>query len=186
MRLDLFHNTNFVRGASRPKEALWLLVSGLLVESWLPGSAWRVALLRVFGAQMGAAVVIKPCVKIKFPWRLCVGDYSWIGERAWIDNLANVTIGDHVCISQDVYLCTGSHDWSSEGFDLIFKTIVVESYAWLGAKSIIGPGCEAGEGSVVTLGSVVSGRLEPWTIYTGAPAKPIRQRSRSQASSIES
>ena len=83
MRLDTFSAASFERGASRITEAFGLLVSGILVLSWLPGSGWRVWLLRAFGARIGQGVVLKPGVRVKFPWRLEVGDHSWIGEDVW-------------------------------------------------------------------------------------------------------
>lgn len=178
MRLDLYDATDFDRGASRAPEAVWLLISGLLVSTFLPGSAWRVALLRLFGARIGSGVVVKPGVRVKFPWRLVVGDHCWIGEHVWIDNLAPVTLGDHVCISQAAYLCTGDHDWASETFDLMEKPIFVESHAWIGAKSVLGPGCRVREGAVVTLGGIANGELEAWTIHSGSPARPVKKRAR--------
>lgn len=174
MRLDLFRNTDFERGASRLKEASWLLVSGLFVESWLPGSGWRVALLRLFGARIGEGVVIKPGVKVKFPWRLVVGDHSWIGERVWIDNLGQVTIGSHACLSQGAYLCTGSHDWSSERFDLIVAPITVADHAWICAFATLAPGSAIGEGAVVTMGGTIAGPVAAWTISTRGDTRPRR------------
>lgn len=177
MRLNLFRNETFERGASRPKEAFWLFVSGLLVESWLPGSGWRVTLLRLFGAQMGTGIVVKQGVKVKFPWRLCVGDYSWIGEKAWIDNLGQVTIGSHVCISQGAYLCTGSHDWSSKHFDLVVAPITVSDHAWICAYATIAPSSIIGEGAVVTMGGLASGQIDDWTIWTQGDTRPRRLNS---------
>lgn len=178
MRLDLFRNDSFDRGAPAFKELLWLLIGGLLVGSWLPGSGWRVGILRLFGAKLGNGVVIKPGFRVKFPWRLAVGDYCWLGERTWIDNLVPVGIGDHVCVSQGAYLCTGSHDWSKEGFDLIAEPISIASHSWLGARSIVGPGVSVGEGAVLTLGSVATRNLSAWTIHMGVPASPVKERRR--------
>lgn len=178
MRLDTFSTAGFDRGASRATEAAWLALSGVLVASWLPGSRWRARLLRAFGAQIGTGVVLKPGVRVKFPWRLSVGDHAWIGEDVWIDNLAEVMIGDHACVSQGSYLCTGSHDWASKTFNLITKPIFVHSKAWVGAKSVIAPGCNVGEGTVLAIGSVASGDLDPWTVYSGSPAKATRMRIR--------
>ena len=98
MQLSKFNNEDFDRGRSRLIESCWRVVEGLLFNSWLPGSGWRVQLLRLFGASIGSGVVIKPHVRIKFPWKLSIGDYSWIGEEVWIDNLAEVSIGSNCCI----------------------------------------------------------------------------------------
>lgn len=176
MQLDQFSNPCFDRGASKLKELLWLVISSLFFESFLPGSRWRVALLRSFGAVVGRGVVIKPRVRVKFPWKLTVGDYCWLGEEAWIDNLVDVDIGSHVCVSQGVYLCTGSHDWSRQTFDLVAKSISVKSHAWLGAMSRVAPGVVIHDGAVLGLGSVAKSDLQEWSIYFGCPAVFVRQR----------
>lgn len=177
MRLDKYNNAGFDRGRSRISAAIWLVCEALLVRSFLLGSRHRVWLLRLFGATIGRGVVIRPGVRVKFPWRLKVGDYSWIGDSVWVDNLAEVTIGSHCCISQGVYLCTGSHNWQKEGFDLVLKPIVVKDKAWLCAKSIVGPGVTVHEEAVLTLGSVATWNLNAGWIYQGIPADAIRQRS---------
>jgi len=182
MRLDLFANDDFDRGASHFKELAWLAIQGVLFASWLPGSGWRVALLRLFGARLGIGIVIKPGVYVKFPWRLSIGNHCWIGERVWIDNIADVTLGDHVCISQGVYFCTGSHDWNSEEFDLIVKPIIVGSHAWVGAMSRIAPGVMIGEGAVLGLGSTATRSLPDWTIHYGTPALFVKSRDKSSQS----
>lgn len=151
-------------GRGRLVQILWYVVSNVLFSSALPGSKWRCSLLSVFGADLGCSTVIKPRVVIKFPWKLSVGDNSWIGEAVWIDNLAPVSIGSDACISQGAYLCTGSHNWSSERFDLVVKPISIGNQSWVCARSIIGPGTQIGEGGVVGLGCVFTGTLEPWTI----------------------
>lgn len=176
MKLSSFSSRDFDRGAPRAKEAAWIGLSGMFFESWLPGSGWRVWLLRAFGARIGQGVVLKPGVRVKFPWRLEVGDHSWIGEDVWIDNLAKVSIGSHVCVSQGAYLCTGSHDWSSESFDLITRPIEVADHAWIGAKAVLAPGTEVGAGAVLSIASFGKGRLDPWMIYLGIPARPLRPR----------
>ena len=176
VRLDLFANAKFSRGASRLTELCWMAVSGLLVESWLPGSGWRRQLLRAFGARIGKGVIIKPRVRVKFPWRLTVGDHSWIGEEVWIDNLAKVTVGSHCCLSQGAYLCTGSHDWTDPRFGLITRPIELGDGCWLGAKASLAPGTQVEPGAVVAMGSVASGQLAAWTVHAGVPSKPGRQR----------
>jgi putative colanic acid biosynthesis acetyltransferase WcaF len=176
MRLDLFDGTKLNRGRPAWFELVWLLVQAVLVSSWIPGARHRRIILRLFGAKLGKNVNIKPGVKIKMPWRLEVGDYSWLGENLWIDNIDPVVIGNHCCLSQGVYLCTGSHDWQSSRFDLITRPITIGDKAWIGAKAVVGPGVTVGEGAVLALGSVATMDLEPWFVYQGIPAVPVRER----------
>lgn len=176
MDLSSYSNPEFSRGACAAREGLWLLVSGVLVSSWIPGSSWRVLLLRMFGAEIGEGVVVKPGVKIKFPWRLHIGEHSWIGENVWIDNLAGVRIGRSACISQGAYLCTGSHDWKSPTFRLIVNGIEVADRAWIGAYAKVVPGTRVGTGTVVQMGCTVSGELLPWHVYQVETARAKKKR----------
>ncbi|MEL6920974.1 MAG: WcaF family extracellular polysaccharide biosynthesis acetyltransferase [Pseudomonadota bacterium] len=177
VRLDLFENPEFSRGASRVKELFWLAVSAVLFESWLPGSGWRRQVLRAFGADIGKGVIIKPRVRVKFPWRLKIGDHSWIGEAVWIDNLAQVTVGSHCCLSQGAYLCTGSHDWTDPKFKLTTHPIEIGHGCWVGAKASLAPGTVLEDGVVVAMGKCVSGVLEGWTIHAFATVKSAKKRS---------
>ncbi|MBO3459266.1 WcaF family extracellular polysaccharide biosynthesis acetyltransferase [Aetokthonos hydrillicola Thurmond2011] len=177
MRLDSYTVGTYSPGVPYWKQLLWYFIGSPLVESHLlPISAFKVWLLRCFGAQIGRKVRIKPGVRVKFPWRLIVGDHVWIGEYTWIDNLATVTIESHVCLSQGVYLCTGNHDWSHPSFELVPAPIYIQQSSWIAAKSIIGPGVIVGTGAVLTLGGVTGRSLEAMTIYAGNPAQPVKKR----------
>lgn len=153
-----------------------MLVQSLFVSSWIPGSRHRIMILRLFGARIGKHVNIKPHTKVKFPWRLELGNYTWIGESCWIDNLSSVKIGSNCCISQGVYLCTGSHDWSKETFDILTKPIDIEDGVWLAAKSIVGAGVNIQQGAVLALGSVATRDLLANTVYQGNPAVAVKKR----------
>lgn len=176
VQLRNFDSKSFSRGRSVFIEAVWLMFSALLVASWIPGSFHRLLILRAFGAQIGKRVTIKPGVRIKFPWRLEVGDDSWLGEDVWIDNLAPVQIGSDCCVSQDAYICTGSHDWSSPNFDLIVKPVRIGNCAWLAAQSTVSGGVTIGEGAVLSLRSLITSDMAPWGIYSGIPAKFVKER----------
>lgn len=155
-RLADYDNSSFVPGRGFVVRAIWYYVSLLVFESgWFPISGPKRFLLRFFGAKIGRGVVIKPNVRIKYPWRLSVGDHSWLGQDVWIDNLAQVTIGSDVCLSQGVYVCTGSHAHKSALFELITNPIVVEDGAWIAAKSVLLPGAFVRTGVVVAAGEVV-------------------------------
>lgn len=176
--LSRFDNSWYNPGRSSLLRTLWFLIGQPLLRcSILPSSSFRVALLRLFGASIGRAVVIKPGVRVKYPWLLEIGDYSWIGEDTWIDNLATVRIGSHVCVSQGAYLCTGNHDWTDPKFGLIVQPIALHDCSWIGAKSILCPGVILGKGAVAAAGSVVTKNIPAWEIYAGNPAIFLRSRT---------
>ena len=174
--LGEYDKSSFDRGRSKLVESVWLLLDALLVRSSIPGSAHRRLILRAFGARIGSRVIIKPGVQIKFPWRLSIGDDTWIGEEVWIDNLATVQIGANCCISQGAYVCTGNHDWASRDFKLIVRPVRIEDSAWLASRSVIGPGVIVGEGAVLSLASVATSDLAAWSVYQGCPAILKKQR----------
>ena len=158
-------------------QILWFCIgSPLLAVRWLPGSAWRVLMLRAFGARIGSGCRIKPGLRVKFPWRLQVGQTCWLAEDAWIDNLAMVRIGDRVCLSQSAYLCTGNHDFRLPGFDLRLGPITIGSDVWIAARAVLAPGCRIGPGAVVALGAVVSGTVPSGVIVRGNPAVVVADR----------
>jgi putative colanic acid biosynthesis acetyltransferase WcaF len=178
-RVDLsrFSSGAFDRGAGTLKEALWLLVS-LIVFRLCPFSfsALKCTLLRMFGAKVGRNVTIKPQVKITFPWKLTVGDHVWLGEQCWLLNLDRIVIGNHVCISQRAFLCTGNHDHKRATFDLITRPITVQDGAWIGAGGWVGPGVTVETHAMLTAGSVTGKNLEANGIYQGNPAVRIKER----------
>ncbi len=179
MKVDLsaFSVRDFDRGASKGREALWLLVSLILFRLCpVSLSSFKCAVLRAFGARIGVGVTLKPQVKITFPWKLTIGDHVWLGEECWLLNLDQITIGSNVCISQRAFLCTGSHNYKSPTFDLIVKPITLEDGCWLGAGSWVGPGVKVGSHAVLTAGSVATKEMLPWSIYQGHPAVLIKPR----------
>lgn len=180
MKTDLsaYNNYPYHPGGSALKRLLWLYVNALLFKtSLLPVSSMKIGLLKLFGAKVGEQVVIKPCVNIKYPWLLTIGSYCWIGENVWIDNLVQVTLGNHVCLSQGALLLTGNHNYKSVSFDLITGPIDLEDGVWICAQATVCPGITIGSHAVLTTGSVAVSNLEANGIYQGNPAVKIRSRN---------
>jgi putative colanic acid biosynthesis acetyltransferase WcaF len=175
--LKKFNNQWYKPGASKFKILLWYFTNLFFFTSrWLPDSGFKVFLLRAFGAKVGIGVTIKPAVNIKYPWRLIIGNHVWIGEEVWIDNLEEVTIGNHTCISQGAMLLCGNHNYKKTTFDLIVGKIILEEGVWIGAKTVVCPGVICKSHSLLTVGSVATQHLEAYTIYQGNPAKALRKR----------
>ena len=179
-KVDLasFDNSKLDTGASKWKYLLWYFVSSFIVQSPLfPISKLRVALLRMFGAQVGENVIIsKPGVNVKFPWKLVIGDNTWIGENAWIYNLDQVNIGSDVCISQGAMLLTGNHNYKSVKFETFTKPITIEDGCFIGARSVICPGVSCKKYAVLSVGAIATKDLESEGIYFGNPAKLVKKR----------
>ena len=173
-----FDNSWYDPGRSKFWQALWFFAGlPLLRSSLIPSSGFRVWLLRAFGAVIGEGAVIKPGVRVKYPWHLTVGDHAWLGEDCWIDNLTSVRIGRNACLSQGCYLCTGNHDWSDPAFGLIVQSIAVGDGAWVGARAVIAPGISLGECAIAAAGSVVRKSIPAYEIHGGNPAVFLRRRT---------
>ncbi len=172
-----YDNSWYSPGRSRLVRALWFFVGLPLVRfQLLPLSSVRGFILRCFGARLGCGVVLKPGIRVKYPWLLSIGDHTWIGEDVWIDNLIQITIGSNICISQGAQLCTGNHDWSDPAFGLLVRPIVVEDGAWIGARALICPGVTVGQCAVAAAGSVVTKSIPAFEIHAGNPACFVKQR----------
>ncbi len=177
VRLGRYDNSWFDPGGTAISRALWFFVGLPILRSHvLPFSGLRVWLLRRFGARIGAGVVVKVGVNVKYPWHLQIGNDTWLGEDCWIDCLTTVRIGSDCCVSQGAYLCTGNHDWTDPAFGLLLAPITMENGSWAGAKSMLMPGAVLGEGAVAGAGSVVSGAVPAYEVFAGNPAVFVRKR----------
>tara|TARA_B100000795_G_scaffold74755_1_gene53022 strand:- start:209 stop:748 length:540 start_codon:yes stop_codon:yes gene_type:complete len=171
------YNINWYSPGSKLICFLWFVVNVIFIQNKLnPFNFLKVILLRVFGAKIGRGVIVKPGVNIKYPWKLEIGNYVWIGEDVWIDNLDDVVIGNNVCISQGVMLLSGNHNYKKSTFDLIIGKIKLKDGVWIGAKSIVTQNVVCDNHSVLTVNSVASSNLESYSVYSGNPAKKVRNR----------
>ncbi|MFD2161043.1 WcaF family extracellular polysaccharide biosynthesis acetyltransferase [Paradesertivirga mongoliensis] len=171
-----FDTKDWTPGASSLKVFLWYFVNALIFRSGIiPFSVILVGILRLFGAKIGKDVRIKPFIHIKYPWRLTLGDHSWLAE-CYIENLAPVTIGKNVCVSQQAMLLTGNHNFKKSTFDLMVDGITLEDGVWIGARATVCPGVICKSHSVLSVGSVATKDLEPYSIYQGVPAVKVRDR----------
>ncbi len=176
--LSKFDKKKYKHGASIFKYYLWHLVNQMFfIYPVNPSSRLKVFWLRLFGAKVGKGVVMnKPNINIKYPWRLEIGDYVWLGENTWIYNMDDIKIGNHVNIAQGAMLLTGNHNYKSPTFDVMTAPITIEDGVFIGAKAVVCPGVRCHSHSLLTVGSIATHNMEAYTIYQGNPAKKIRER----------
>ena len=110
-------------------------------------------------------------------WDLTVGDSSIINRRCYIDGRQGVIIGSNVSISPECYIVSNSHDVQSAHFSGKGGTVVIDEYAWLGARAIVLPAKHIGRGAVVGAGAVVVRDVAPFEIVGGNPAEVISRRN---------
>ena len=156
-------------------QVCWLL---LYRPSPRPFHRWRAALLRLFGAELGPNCHFYPGSRIWAPWNLVCADQVTAGDGAELYNAAPMHFGSHAIVSQGAFLCGATHDVDDPAFPLVAYTMRFGAYSWVCARASVAPGVSLGEGAVLGLASVATRDLDPWTVYGGAPARPIRQRQR--------
>ncbi len=178
MKTDLSkYNIDWYKPGGKLVRFLWFYINAIFMQSKLnPFSGFKVLLLRIFGAKIGRWVVVKPGVNIKYPWKLAIGNHVWIGENVWIDNLDDVVIKNHVCISQGAMLLCGNHNYKKPAFDLLVGKIIIEDGVWIGAKSIVTQNVVCESHSVLAVNSVASSNLDSYAVYRGNPAKKASDR----------
>ena len=170
--------------ANRAARLLWNITWLLLYRlSPRPFHAWRAMLLRLFGATLGPHCHFYPASRVWAPWNLRCADHVAAGNGVEIYNPSPMQLGSHVILSQDCYLCGATHDYNDPAFPLLAYAMTIEAYAWICARASVAPGVRVGEGAVLGLGSVATRDLDSWTVYSGNPAQPIRQRTRTAPNS---
>jgi putative colanic acid biosynthesis acetyltransferase WcaF len=175
--LNLYKTPDNFRGKSKITVQLWWLIQALFFSTtpqFMYG--WRRFLLKCFGANIGKNVIIRPSAKFTYPWKIKIGDYSWIGDDVVLYSLGEIEIGAHTVVSQKSYLCTGSHDYTKNDFPIYSKKIIIEDECWLATDVFVSPGVTIGRGTVVGARSTVIKDLNSNSVYVGSPVKFIKNR----------
>ena len=152
---------------------LWRAIEKML---WVFPNMLRISLLRLLGAKIGKRCLICRGAKFYVPWNFECGDFVCVGPRAEIYCKDKVIVGSQVIISQDAYLCTASHDITSQTMELVIKPIKIGSNAWIAAKATVLPGVAVGDGAVIGACAVVAKDVQPLAIVVGNPASIVGVR----------
>lgn len=175
--LNTFKLPKNFRGRNAVIVQLWWIIQGIFFKNspqFMYG--FRRFLLRLFGAEIGKKVIIRPSVKTTYPWKVKIGNYSWIGDDVVLYSLGEIEIGNNVVISQKSYICTGSHNYMKSDFPIYAKRIKISDQCWLATDVFVGPGVTIGNGTVIGARSSVYKNIPSYKICTGNPVKILRDR----------
>lgn len=175
--LSKYDQSWYSRGKPGWYVMLWWFVQAVLFKgSFHNMYGFRNFLLRCFGAKIGKNVKVRPTAVITYPWKVEIGDNSWIGDGVWLYSLDKIVIGSNVVISQKSFVCTGNHNYSDPYFGLITKPIIIKDGAWVAADVFVAPGVTIGENTVIVARSSVFENMPDNMICMGYPCKPIKRR----------
>lgn len=107
-----------------------------------------------------------------------IGNKTIINRNCYLDGRGGLTIGNNVNVSFGTTIVTLQHDYNDPDFCCEAGPVIINDYAWIGAKAMILPGVTIGEGAVVAAGAVVTRDVAPYTVVGGVPAKFITNRNK--------
>lgn len=151
--------------------------ASIRIASYFPSNAIRRLALITFGASVGRGVAIHRGLEVRAARRLVIGDDVWLGVDVVLDARGGIVIGDSTSIGDGVQLLSAGHDWNDEDFRYTTAAVGVGDHCWINTRSVLLPGAEAENGTVVAAGAVVHGTIGPFALYGGVPARFIASRS---------
>jgi putative colanic acid biosynthesis acetyltransferase WcaF len=180
MDLRRYDQSGYDRGRPGWYVLLWWLVQAIAFPlTPHPANGLRRRLLKWFGAEVGQGVVIRPTARFTYPWKVAIGDYSWVGDDVVFYSLDRIAIGCHCVISQKSYLCTGSHNLQDPAFALMTAPITIGNGAWVATDCFVAPGVQIGANAVVGARSSVFSSLPEGQVCWGTPCRPHYPRQMS-------
>jgi len=157
------------------------VITWFFLARWNPRGTlffWRSFLLKLFGSQIIGNVNVYPSAKIWDPQNLTMYNGSCIDNGVLIYNVAMVSIGERSIISRDAKLCTATHDYNKDSFDLKTKPINIMNDAWICMDAFVAPGVTVGSFGVALARSVILSDISNYEVFLGNPAKCVRVRKK--------
>ncbi len=175
--LQTFRLPDGFRGASAFKVQFWWAVQATLFglsPQFMYG--WRRYLLKLFGAKVGQGVLVRPTVKVTYPWKVMIGDFAWVGDDVVLYSLGEIEIHAHAVVSQSSYLCAADHDYTQAEFPIRACKIIIGPQAWVAADVFVAPGVTIGAGAVIGARSSVFKDMPAGMVCFGYPCVAVKKR----------
>ncbi len=145
--------------------------------------------------SMGDAVIIDDFVLLIGGAGLTIGSFVHIGAYSSVGGGGELVMEDFSGLSMGVRIYTGDEDYSGESFTNptvpspyrapIRSHVHMGKFSVVGSNSVVLKGVTLGEGAVVGASSLVVRDCEPWTMYLGNPARPVRKRPKEKLLAME-
>lgn len=175
--LNNYNQNWYSRGRNSLVVLIWWFIQSTIFRFSLHNMyGWRNFLLRFFGAEIGQSVKVRSSAKFTYPWKVSIGDYSWIGDNVQFYSLDHIHVGKNCVISQESYLCTGSHNMKDPAFSLITKPVIIKDGAWIASDVFVCPGVVVHEMGVAGARSTVTKDIPVNEVHVGYPAKFLKKR----------
>lgn len=155
-------------------------------------------LAKIIGAErisLGNSVIIDDFVFLMGGERTIIGNFVHIGSFTSITGGGDFIMEDFAGLSGGVRIYTGNEDYNGGcltnpavpyPYRLPIRSFVhIQKHAIIGANTVVLPGVVIGEGASVGANSLVTKSCEPWTVYFGSPAKPLKARPKERMLELE-
>lgn len=159
--------------------ASYFLDFELMLLRWagyLPFHTIRKLFYVLAGVKLGKGSTIHMWANFFYPPNISIGEGTIVGDHAFLDGRAPLTIGKQVDIASSVMIYNSEHDLDSVEFEARTEPVLIEDYVFIGPRAIILPGVKVGKGAVVAAGAVVTKDVASFEIVGGVPAKVIGER----------
>jgi putative colanic acid biosynthesis acetyltransferase WcaF len=176
-QLGEWDNSGFDYGKSKMFVFLWFMCQDMFFRlSPVPFYGFRRRLLKRFGCKIGHGVAVRPGARCHYPWKIEIGDFSSIGDDAWLYSIGPIKIGRHTVISQKSFLCTAGHDYNDPFFRTTVAPITIGNGVWIASDVFVAPGVTIGDNAVIGARSSVFHDMPAGMICYGNPCRPVRPR----------
>ena len=120
--------------------------------------------------------------RVSYPERIYAGIDTAPGymPNCYIQGMGTIYIGDYTQIAPSVGIISSNHDLHDSRIQHP-APVKIGRYCWIGMHSVILPGVELGDFTIVAAGAVVSSSFpEGYCVIGGVPARKIKDLDRNQ------
>jgi len=134
------------------------------------------------GAEIRPYAFISGCSNVIIGARTVIRPNCFLYANSYLsDSIGGIIIEEDVLIGNGVHIYSSNHIFSnlrkpinSQGHKN-YPSVKIEKGSWIGSNSVILPGIQIGQNSVIGAGSIVTKNVEPFTVVAGNPARVIRK-----------